>query len=93
MKRMGSLFSLLIISLIISACTTVPVMPAWPAVPAELREPCPPLRLWNTQPLALADLLEVVTNNYAQYHACAAQNSAWREWYDAQQRIWNTVRP
>lgn len=79
----------LLILLLLSSCTTtVPVKPKFPEAPKQLLEQCVPLKL-VAKNSELSDFIKVVVENYQQYYICSENNSAWIQWYQAQQRIFN----
>lgn len=79
-------------ALLLSGCfKTVPVKRNFPAVPAELQQPCTDLDK-TPDSTQLSDVVKTVTKNYALYHECRTRNEAWREWYDAQKKIFEEVK-
>jgi hypothetical protein len=80
---------LLFFGLVLTGCTTtVPVTQRFPEAPKPLLEPCSPLKS-APQNVELSELTKIVVDNYMQYHICSGNNSAWIEWYQTQQRIFN----
>ena len=67
----------------------VPVKQVWPDVPKELLEACPNLKLVDPNTSKLSDIIDVVSDNYAQYYDCKAKVDDWVEWYKGQQKIYN----
>jgi len=84
---------LLIISLsvILSGCFSVaktpPVKQPWPGVTQELLEACPDLKNVPENTSKLSGVLEVVVENYKQYHECRAKVDDWILWYKGQKEI------
>lgn len=80
---------ILILSLLLTSCaTTVPVTQRFPEAPKPLLEKCSQLKE-VPQGAQLSELTKIVVDNYMQYHICSGNNSAWIEWYQTQQRIFN----
>ena len=82
---------LLIPTIILTGCLKdpVPVKQVWPTVPKELLEACPDLKQVDPKVDKLSDIIEVVTDNYAQYYDCTAKVDDWIIWYNGQQKIYN----
>lgn len=76
---------------LLAGCVNVPVERKFPAVPNELKEACPDLKL-VPETEKLSEVLKVVTTNYGQYHECSIKVDAWVEWYKQQQKIFESVR-
>ena len=81
---------LIIIGLLLSGCTSVPVAPKWPTVPVSLQKPCDELNL-TPQTDKLSVVIDTVVDNYALYHECALRVEGWNEWYTEQQKIYNEL--
>jgi PBP1b-binding outer membrane lipoprotein LpoB len=88
MKRL-----LLILSVVLTGCastiTPPPSQLKFPAVPAELKQACPDLELVGDDVKELSGVLNVVTDNYAQYKICKERVDAWVLWYNQHQQIWD----
>jgi hypothetical protein len=67
-------------------------MPPWPDVPAELKVACPDLQLVQEDTTKLSDVITVVSSNYGQYKECKTKVDQWVEWYNTQQKIYETVK-
>lgn len=76
---------------VLSGCTStvVPLIPKFPEPPGELLTSCPDLKELAADTDRLSMILSVVSENYGQYHQCRLKNDTWREWYQAQRRIWD----
>ena len=81
---------LILLSVLMVGCTTVPVTAKFPE-PPKYTQKCPQLQKLNTDP-KLSDVASVVNINYATYYACAVKTDAWIEWYEVQKRIFETVK-
>jgi starvation-inducible outer membrane lipoprotein len=85
---------LLILSLVLllSACTTVPVVAKFPQAPGALvQEPCPNLQKLQDE-AKLSDVAKIVTVNYTEYYMCAVKLEAWQRWYREQKTIYESVK-
>jgi len=84
---------LVIISLLLVGCsTTVPVTAKFPAAPKVLMDKCAPLKKLEGEQVSLVDLHTTVVHNYTSYYECAVKVEAWQEWYDAQKKIFESVK-
>jgi len=82
---------LLLISLLLSGCTTVPVTAKFPDIPNKLLERCPNLQKVNDE-AKLSDVAKTVTVNYSTYYDCAVKHDAIVEWYQIQKKIFESVK-
>ncbi|NBP57454.1 hypothetical protein EBU71_13140 [bacterium] len=81
--------TLLVLTLLLGGCaTTVPVTQRFPEAPKPLLEHCKQLKS-VPEGVQLSDLTKIIVDNYMEYHICSGNNSAWIEWYQTQQRIFN----
>jgi hypothetical protein len=64
----------------------------WPAVPDEVKTACPDLAQVDTSTTKLSDALDVVSANYTQYYTCKDRVDNWIDWYNNQQKIYNSVK-
>jgi hypothetical protein len=78
---------ILIPFLFLMGCDDVPVTTTWPEVPAELKTACPGLQDVKEGTVKLSEVIDVVVENYSQYHMCQVKVDAWIEWYNAQKKI------
>ena len=65
----------------------VPIKQPWPSVPAELLDACPDLKNVPPDTKKFSEVLEVVVDNYKQYHECRAKVDDWITWYKGQKEI------
>lgn len=77
----------LLIPLLLTACSYVPVSQSFPSVPESLTQPCQNLKEIPISTTKLSDVLSVVTTNYALYHDCRVEVESWNEWYNTQKKI------
>lgn len=85
-------YSLLISALLLSACTSVPIVPKFPDVPGELKTSCPDLKLVDPATTKLSDIVNTVADNYKSYYDCKGQVDDWIEWYNTQKKIYESVK-
>lgn len=89
MKRL-----ILICALLLSACASNSPhgnMP-WPDTPDDLKVTCPDLKQVDPNTTKLSDALNVITSNYTDYYSCKAKVNNWIEWYNSQQKIFNSIK-
>lgn len=83
---------ILSLTLLLSACTTVPVTARFPQAPGALvQEPCPNLQKLQDE-AKLSDVAKIVTVNYTEYYMCAVKLEAWQRWYREQKTIYESVK-
>jgi len=68
------------------------VTETFPEAPASLKTPCPDLAEVDPNTTKLSDALNVITTNYGQYYVCKGTVDDWIEWYNAQQKIFNSIK-
>jgi hypothetical protein len=83
---------LLILLLLAGCSTTVPVARKFPEIPDVMMVPCPPLSQIKEGTTKLSEVVEVVTDNYFEYHKCSDKNDLWMEWFKAQKEIFDSVK-
>ncbi|CAB4241740.1 hypothetical protein UFOVP71_278 [uncultured Caudovirales phage] len=85
---------ILVLVLVLAGCNDdgVPISAKFPDVPAELLEACPALKQVDTATTKLSDVIEVVSDNYMQYHSCRAKIDDWIVWYNTQKKIFDDVK-
>jgi hypothetical protein len=88
MKR----FLLILPVFLLTGClATAPVKREFPEIPPELMVACPDLKqIEKTE--QLSKVIEVVTDNYAQYHECRTKVNYWIDWYNTQKKIFDSVK-
>ena len=82
---------LILVLLLLTGCLSTPVKRSFPNVPEDLKQECPTLELVKPTE-KLSDVLDVVTDNYAEYHKCKIKVDSWIEWYDSQRKIFESVK-
>lgn len=81
----------LILALVLTGCTTVPVERKFPDVPDTIKQKCSDLKKLNDG-AKLSDVARTITENYTTYNECAIKQDAWIEWYDSQKKIFESVK-
>jgi uncharacterized lipoprotein YmbA len=80
------------VAITLSGCaTTVPVTAKFPEAPEILLADCEKLEKIGKDKVLFSEFLKTVVGNYSKYHMCAAQNSAWKEWYKQQKEIFDNI--
>jgi starvation-inducible outer membrane lipoprotein len=78
--------------LILSGCSTAPVVMKFPEVPEALMQQCEPLDKVPADTKQLSTTAEVVIKNYGKYHVCRIKVEEWQEWYKSNKKIYETVK-
>jgi hypothetical protein len=84
-------FKIIVLTLLLSACTAVPVDRKFPSIPTELTQACPDLKLINPT-TKLSDVVDIVVTNYGQYKECQVKVDSWIDWYNNQKQIFESVK-
>jgi hypothetical protein len=84
---------ILLVLIIITGCSTpAPIVPAFPAVPVNLKQACPDLKNVDESTTKLSDIVKSVADNYRQYYDCKSQVDDWIEWYNTQKGIFDKIK-
>ena len=83
--------TLIIASLVLVGCTTVPVTTKFPVLPEELAKPCSELSLIADKAL-LSDVTRTVAENYSKFHDCKNLHNTTIQWYNEQKKIYESVK-
>ena len=81
----------LLIAVLLSGCTVVPVAQKFPDAPLILLNACPDLDTIEKDTVLLSELMKTVTKNYSKYHECKDLVKAWQDWYFEQHKIFKEV--
>ena len=85
--------AIIIPTFLLSGClATAPVERNFPEVPEELKVACPNLKEIDQGTDKLSKVIEVVSENYAQYHECKLKIDNWILWYNSQKKIFDSVK-
>ena len=82
---------ILIVLIMLSGCTSVPVMPKFPDVPKDMLVTCPDLKL-APDTSKLSEVLPVIVDNYGQYYTCKDTVDNWIDWYNSQKKIFDNIK-
>jgi hypothetical protein len=86
-------FLLVLPFILLTGCANLlPVKPVWPAIPAELSGTCPDLKQTPIETAKMSQVLDVVVDNYSQYHECQEKSIAWVNWYNKQKKIYEEIK-
>ena len=71
-------------SILLSGCLqTFKMNPPWPNIADQaMLKPCDQLKLANTQDVSMAELVDLIQQNYNLYHLCKLNNDSWIKWYN-----------
>lgn len=84
---------LIIPTFMLAGClTTAPVKRNFPEVPQELMQACPSLKSIDKNTEQLSKVINVVAENYSQYHECKIKVDTWIDWYNSQKKIFDSVK-
>lgn len=81
----------LLVLLLLTGCTTVPVTAKFPEAPNILQTQCPALKQ-AADDAKLSDLTKTVVENYGEYYLCAETVNGWIEWYTKQKKIFEELK-
>lgn len=83
----------LILAVALAGCSTpTPIKREFPQATKTLMESCPDLQKIEGDKVAITELLKTVVNNYALYYQCANKVDGWKEWYEEQKKIYDSVK-
>lgn len=83
--------AIITLTLLLSACVSVPVERKFPSVPTEIQQPCTELQIINPQTTKLSVVVDSVVTNYGQYKECQIKVDSWIEWYNTQKKLFESV--
>ena len=89
---MKKLFLLLPVILLTGCLKSIPVKMDFPSVPEEMQQACPDLKQTKENETKLSKVIEVVVENYTQYHECKLKIDAWIEWHKQQKQISDSIK-
>ena len=82
---------ILVLLLLLTGCTTVPVTAKFPEAPSILKTQCPPLKQASDD-AKLSDITKTVVENYGEYYMCAETVNGWIDWYAKQKKIFEELK-
>ena len=77
--------------ILLYGCSSVPVTVKFPDVPQDMLVACPDLKL-APETNKLSEVLPVIADNYGQYYTCKDSVDSWINWYNTQQKIYNSLK-
>ena len=86
---------LLIPTALLTGClaTGVPVASKFPQPTSpEMLEDCPELKLIKDNTEKLTDVMDVVADNYKEYHLCRSKTADWIKWYKKQKQNFDSIK-
>ncbi len=85
--------NILIFTLLLTGCTTVPVKIPFPTVSPQLMEPVGALKpLDKTKEIQLSDIIENTITNAGSYYELKEKLFAWQQWYVEQKKIFENIK-
>jgi hypothetical protein len=85
-------YFIVIVTLFLSACVSVPVERKFPTAPVEIQAPCGNLQTIDSANTKLSVVVDSVVANYGQYRECQAKTDSWIDWYTKQKKIFESVK-
>jgi hypothetical protein len=83
---------LLVLLLLTSCSTTVPVVQKFPNATPELMKSCENLKKVEGDKVAITEMLKVIVQNYSLYYECSTKVDGWQDWYNQQKKIFENVK-
>jgi hypothetical protein len=83
---------LLVLLLLASCSTTVPVVQKFPNATPELMKSCENLKKVEGDKVAITEMLKVIVYNYSLYYECSTKVDGWQDWYNEQKKIFENVK-
>lgn len=79
----------IVLSLLLSGCWTVPVVPDFPRLPEQttMNIACPELKALKSDP-TISDISNTLNINYHTYYECAVKVDSWNRWYREQKTLY-----
>lgn len=85
-------YTILALAVLLTGCSTAPVVMKFPEVPQALMEKCEDLEKIPADTKQLSVTAEVVVRNYSRYHQCRIKFEEWQEWYNSNKKIYESVK-
>jgi len=83
---------LIILTLLLSGCSIIPIQRNFPEVPKYLTEQCADLSEIKENEKQFSNVLVTIVGNYSTFHQCKLRNDMWNEWYKSQKKIFEELR-
>lgn len=75
-------YLLIFFTLLLGGCETFKMGAPWPKQSTEVIVECKPLQLYKEQTVTMAELVDLIQQNYRLYHECKLNNDTWVKWYN-----------
>ena len=75
-------YVILLSALLLAGCETFKMAAPWPNQSQEVIKICEPLKTFDQQQVSMAELIDLVQQNYQLYHLCKLNNDSWVKWYN-----------
>jgi hypothetical protein len=85
-------YLILAFAVLLTGCVTAPVVMKFPGVPDALMQKCEELEKVPANTKQLSTTAEIVIKNYGKYHVCRIKVEEWQEWYNANKKIYESVK-
>jgi starvation-inducible outer membrane lipoprotein len=85
-------YLILAFAVLLTGCVTAPVVMKFPEVPEALMQKCEELEKVPANTTQLSTTAEIVIKNYGKYHVCRIKVEEWQEWYNANKKIYESVK-
>jgi len=85
-------YLILAFAVLLTGCVTAPVVIKFPEVPEALMQKCEELEKVPANTKQLSTTAEVVVRNYSKYHVCRIKVEEWQEWYNANKKIYESIK-
>lgn len=90
---MKKILAILLLVVVTGCATSVPVAIQFPEIPDQLKEKADNLSPLDTsKKVQLSDIVENANENAGKYYKLKEKYEAWQQWYDAQKKIFDSVK-
>lgn len=83
---------ILMLAVLLTGCSTAPVVMKFPEVPEALMQNCEDLEKLPPGTKQLSTTAETVIKNYSKYHQCRIKVEEWQEWYQSNKKLYESVK-
>lgn len=85
-------YILMSLAVLLTGCSTAPVVMKFPEVPEALMQKCEDLEKVPADTKQLSVTAEIVIKNYSKYHQCRIKVEEWQEWYHSNKKLFESVK-
>lgn len=82
---------ILLSALLLTGCSTVPIVAKFPEVPQSFKTQCPNLKKLKESD-SISEITKTVSENYTAYYECTIKQDAWIEWYEIQKKLYENIK-